>query len=51
MLAGLGPACVVCLTDLETTFPLVAPEVPVLWAVAGGNTSPPPFGRRVDLGP
>ena len=27
------------------------PAVPVLWAVAGGSTAEPPFGRRVDVGP
>jgi predicted metal-dependent peptidase len=44
------PACVVCLTDLETSFPDAAPVVPVLWAVAGGNANTPPFGLRVTIG-
>jgi predicted metal-dependent peptidase len=44
------PACVVCLTDLETDFPDIAPEAPVLWAVTGGNQSTPPFGRVVHVG-
>jgi predicted metal-dependent peptidase len=47
---GLSPACVVCLTDLDTTFPSQPPDVPVLWAVVGGNASAPPFGTRVAVG-
>jgi predicted metal-dependent peptidase len=47
--AGLDPACVVCLTDLDTTFPPVVPAVPVLWAVPGGAPRNPPFGRVVPL--
>ena len=43
------PACVVCLTDLDTVFPVHPPAVPVLWAVVGGNRSEPPFGTRVNL--
>jgi len=46
---GVSPACVVCLTDLDTDFPPTAPAVPVLWAVVGGNARVPPFGRRVSL--
>ncbi len=46
---GKEPACVVCLTDLETEFPDRAPAVPVLWGVVGGNTSTPPFGRAVPV--
>jgi len=48
---GVSPACVVCLTDLDTVFPMTAPAVPVLWAVVGGNAAEPPFGRRVSLSP
>jgi len=48
--SGLDPACVVCLTDLETRFPDNPPTVPVLWAVVGDNTDLPPFGRRVAVG-
>jgi predicted metal-dependent peptidase len=44
---GVQPSCVVCLTDLHTEFPDLAPATPVLWAVVGGNPSPPPFGLRV----
>lgn len=47
---GTPPACVVCLTDLETRFPETPPAVPVLWAVVGGTAAQPPFGGRVDLG-
>jgi predicted metal-dependent peptidase len=46
---GKEPACVVCLTDLDTEFPDRAPSVPVLWGVVGGNTSTPPFGRAVPV--
>ena len=45
-----APACVVCLTDLDTTFPDRPPGVPVLWAVVGGTTAEPPFGLRVSVG-
>lgn len=45
--SDLSPACVVCLTDLETAFPDQPPEVPVLWAVVGECAMAPPFGRRV----
>ncbi len=47
--SALSPACVVCLTDLSTEFPSSVPDVPVLWAVTGGNISQPPFGLRVEL--
>ncbi|WP_157369564.1 vWA domain-containing protein [Zavarzinella formosa] len=43
------PACVVCLTDLDTTFPMPSPDMPVLWAMIGGNPAVPPFGRRVSV--
>jgi predicted metal-dependent peptidase len=48
--SALDPACVVCLTDLETDFPVVLPGVPVLWAVVGDCAVTPPFGRVVRLG-
>jgi predicted metal-dependent peptidase len=47
--AGLNPACVVCLTDLQTEFPSDPPSVPVLWAVVGDAPCDPPFGRVVSL--
>ena len=47
--SGLDAACVICLTDLETEFPPAVPAVPVLWAVPGGSSTVPPFGRVVPL--
>jgi predicted metal-dependent peptidase len=47
--SGASPACVICLTDLETEFPTNVPGVPVLWAVAGNAPCDPPFGRVVSL--
>ena len=47
--AGVSPACVVCLTDLDTEFPGAAPDVPVLWACPQAATVQPPFGRAVTL--
>jgi len=47
--AGDRPACVICLTDLETEFPSVIPDLPVLWAVTGGQLSAAPFGRVIPL--
>jgi predicted metal-dependent peptidase len=47
---GMQAAAVVCLTDLYTEFPAVAPCLPVLWAVVGANASMPPFGSRVTVG-
>ena len=47
--SDLRPACVICLTDLDTNFPTRHPDVPVLWAVVGDNRSQPPFGVRVNL--
>ena len=49
--AGLDPACVVCLTDLDTEFPAAPPAVPVLWAVPGPVPAAPPFGWVVSLAP
>lgn len=45
---GWDPTCLVCLTDLESIFPTVAPAYPVLWAVVGGNRYPP-FGTLVEI--
>jgi predicted metal-dependent peptidase len=47
--SGASPACVICLTDLQTEFPANRPAVPVLWAVPGANPIDPPFGRVVAL--
>jgi predicted metal-dependent peptidase len=49
--AGLDPACVVCLTDLETRFPTRPPPVPVLWAQVGNASVDPPFGSVIHLSP
>jgi predicted metal-dependent peptidase len=47
---GLDPNCVICLTDLYTTFPQVPPPYPVLWALVGDCPLEPPFGWRVSVG-
>jgi predicted metal-dependent peptidase len=47
---GAQASCIVCLTDLYTEFPAVAPCLPVLWAVVGDNATLPPFGSRVTVG-
>lgn len=47
--AGMSPACVVCLTDLDTEFPASTPDVPVLWAAPQAAQVLPPFGRTVAL--
>lgn len=46
---GVEPACVICLTDLETQFPDRVPDVPVLWAVAGRCAASAPFGHVIAL--
>jgi predicted metal-dependent peptidase len=47
---GRSPACVVCLTDMESEFPSPADvTVPVLWASVGGANVVPPFGRVVQI--
>jgi predicted metal-dependent peptidase len=45
---GLEPTCLICLTDLESSFPSSLPAYPVLWAVIGANRQPP-FGTVVTL--
>jgi predicted metal-dependent peptidase len=47
---GIDPACVVCLTDMESRFPARPPAVPVLWAKVGDAAVDPPFGRVVPIG-
>lgn len=44
-------ACLVCLTDLYTSFPDDVPEVPVLWAVTGNACPEAPFGKIVRIDP
>lgn len=46
------PVCCICITDLEGTFPTVAPEIPVLWLATKernwrGDTLVAPFGETV----
>jgi predicted metal-dependent peptidase len=48
---GFIAACVVCLTDLATRFPVPPPAVPVLWAKVGDARVDPPFGQVIQLGP
>jgi predicted metal-dependent peptidase len=45
----LDPTCVVCLTDLYTTFSEAPPPFPVLWAVIGDCSTPPPFGQLLSV--
>lgn len=47
---GLDPSCVICLTDLYTTFPMICPAYPVLWVVVGGCSTDPPFGQSLSVG-
>lgn len=47
---GLDPSCMICLTDLQTTFPSDSPTYPVLWAVVGDCLTEPPFGQRLSIG-
>lgn len=44
---GEPPACLIYLTDLDGSFPDVAPEYPVIWASYGRSTSVAPFGDTV----
>ena len=46
---GIDPACVVCLTDLETEFPVSIPTASVLWAVPDRVAAQPPFGQVIPL--
>jgi predicted metal-dependent peptidase len=45
---GASPACVVALTDMDTTFP-ADPGVPTLWAAVSAGTKSGPFGRTIHL--
>jgi predicted metal-dependent peptidase len=42
-------ACVVCLTDMETSFPSRHPELPTLWCDCSGREHVAPFGRVVKI--
>jgi predicted metal-dependent peptidase len=44
-----SPACVICLTDLDTEFPVFDSSIPVLWAVSGKSDAVAPFGQVVSL--
>lgn len=44
---GITPACVIALTDLDTRFPDIVPDYPVLWAVTGNPNPQAPFGEMV----
>jgi predicted metal-dependent peptidase len=48
---GIDCTCFIYLTDLEGTFPTVAPDYPVLWAVPEGTRRgiKPPFGDYIEL--
>ena len=46
---AMTPACIICLTDLQTRFPQLTPVTPVLWAVIGNNPMAPPFGFCVQV--
>jgi predicted metal-dependent peptidase len=45
------PACLVCLTDLRSSFPPQPPDVPVLWASVGAGGRKGPFGQTVEVQP
>jgi predicted metal-dependent peptidase len=47
---GFDPTCLVCLTDLYTSFPPERPPYPVLWSVVGGCCTQPPFGQYLTIG-
>jgi predicted metal-dependent peptidase len=49
------PVCCICITDLEGTFPTVAPELPVIWLATketswSGQELIAPFGETVYIG-
>jgi predicted metal-dependent peptidase len=46
---GVDPACLVCLTDLESSFPEEPPGYPVLWATVGAGATKAPFGVQVEI--
>jgi len=48
--AGLNPACLIYLTDMEcNAFPCSSPAYSVLWVKVGENSREPPFGETVIL--
>lgn len=44
-----APSCVICLTDMESTFPSQGPEFPTLWIQSGGRKEVAPFGEKVRI--
>jgi predicted metal-dependent peptidase len=46
---GVDPACLVCLTDLASSFPPEPPTYPVVWATVGAGTEKAPFGALVEI--
>jgi predicted metal-dependent peptidase len=46
-----APCCMICLTDLYTSFPREAPTYPVLWAVTGPGIDDVilPFGEAINV--
>jgi predicted metal-dependent peptidase len=44
---GIDPTCLVCLTDLYTSFPNDVPNYPVLWVTTG--TTEAPFGQVLPI--
>lgn len=46
---AIEPVCLVCLTDLFSSFPEHAPPYPVLWAITDNPTGKPPFGQALYL--
>lgn len=45
---GVEPACLIYLTDMEGSFPSVAPEYPVLWVTPAQGVQAP-FGETVEV--
>jgi predicted metal-dependent peptidase len=46
---GLNPTVMVALSDMDSVYPAMPPEFPVIWARIGGGGSVPPWGRLVDI--
>jgi predicted metal-dependent peptidase len=46
---GLCPTVMVALSDMDSCYPSLPPEFPVIWARIGGGGTIPPWGRLVDV--
>jgi len=46
---GLSPTVMVALSDMDSYYPSLPPEFPVIWARIGGGGTIPPWGRLVDV--